>query len=122
MQTERSLALVIARRLVDLESLPLSDQLTITANGLVRREITIGLGFRTLDGALDARLTVAVAPHQVSDYEAPSLLGLDFLYRLNLTVEPTHSRLQGLAPYVDRQHALERRIPAKACDSNGSAT
>ena len=101
---------------IDLESLPLSDQVTITANGLVRmHEVTIGLGFRTLDGALaHAGLTVAVAPHQISDYEAPSLLGLDFLYRLNLTVEPTHSRLQGLAPYDSsaNTYSLERRIPS----------
>lgn len=42
----------------------------------------------------------------------PSLLGLDFLYRLDLDVQPTHSRLQGLAMYNTdtNTYSLDERI------------
>lgn len=86
---------------IDLASLPLSDHVTITGGGVIwQREMVVSLGFWTLDGGLaTARLAVDVASEEASDIEMPSMLGLDFIYLLNLAVAPTHTQLHGLAPY-----------------------
>ena len=99
----------------DADSLPVVGRPFYMADGspVQMRELTVSLSFRTLDGGLAfSVLPVLVPPEPVSDYETPSLLGIDFLYLLNLTVAPTHSQLEGLAPYDPQSNTydLDQRV------------